>query len=691
MDPTLPYDFQSLWCSKHRDGLHYLANWQLEELFAELDESLEDHASEEERRLLEGQKRMLLPALMQIEMEVARKRGVPGRPLDDYLRVLPQYEEQLRKIFAEMESDRVNASERDTEDVPAPRDLQQWKSGNWVDCYRLVEILGRGTYGEVWKAEGIDGGLVAIKAMNVVNADKQPHPTASLEARAESLAGEARVLRKLTGKNLRVPKYVGKGEHHGRRYLVMECIEGRDLRSARMQPGNWHWRRCTEIVLSLLETVERLTSLSYYHYDIKPHNVILDPEDRAWVIDLGSAQSWEQMCARFLDPYPATSKGYAPPELLLGWDTQFTAQTGIYLVGGVLYYLLTGKHPKPENEKAWEQFEAHKLTPQAPGELHPGLPEWLDALCLRMLAHNREDRPLNATAVIEEIRRELSAPPPTPAPLLDTGVARKAPPATSTWRRIAGLTALVVAVGGTTLGALSILGPRNQVPLRMLSPEDMAFVSIGENKHHRIPEGPVVVKDGVQFKNSWPTLMSVFEAAVQDGKFTTTIPLDVTGKVNSIGLAHNRQQEKLDDLSLPVYTFSMLTLSPALTPEDDLEWEFSYDKFYSTNPDVPEPGEGQVAEGQIRSVAPEKIHLKTFKVRRRPESPHFLLRLSFEDNYLMSVDVNGTNIAFPAASPISPRVTGFVYLLIDSLITSDTQPEDWGKVWLGKPHTVLGP
>ena len=77
MDPTLPYDFQSLWCSKHRDGLHYLPHWQLEELFAELDESLEEHASEEERRLLEGQKRMLLPALMQIEMEVARKRGVP--------------------------------------------------------------------------------------------------------------------------------------------------------------------------------------------------------------------------------------------------------------------------------------------------------------------------------------------------------------------------------------------------------------------------------------------------------------------------------------------------------------------------------------------------------------------------------------------------------------------------------------
>ncbi|MFN5297560.1 MAG: serine/threonine protein kinase, partial [Planctomycetaceae bacterium] len=312
------------------------------------------------------------------------------------------------KIFAERESDRVNPSERDTEGGPAPGALQQWESGNWVDCYRLVEILGRGTYGEVWKAEGIDGGLVAIKAMNMVNAVNKPYPNAALDALAEILAGEARVLRELTGKNLRVPKYVGKGEHHGRRYLVMECIEGRDLRSARMQPGNWDWRRCTEIVLSLLETVERLTSLSYYHYDIKPNNVILDPEDRAWVIDLGSAQSWEQMCARFLDPYPATSKDYAPPELLVGQDTQFTAQTGIYLVGGVLYYLLTGKHPKPKSEKAKENFETHKLTPQAPGELHPGLPEWLDALCLRMLAHNREDRPLNATAVIEEIRRELS-------------------------------------------------------------------------------------------------------------------------------------------------------------------------------------------------------------------------------------------------------------------------------------------
>ena len=678
MDPTLPYDFQSLWCSKHRDGLHYLANWQLEELFAELDESLEEHASEEERRLLEGQKRMLLPALMQIEMEVARNRGVPGRPLADYLRVLPQYEEQLRKIFAERESDRVNASERDTEDVPAPGALQQWKSGNWVDCYRLVEILGSGGFGEVWQAQGFDGGLVAIKAMNLVTADKQPHQTASLEARAEILAGEARILRELTGKKLRVPKYVGYGDHHGRSYLVMEYIEGRDLKSARRKPGNWQWPRCAEIVLSLLETVERLTSLSYYHYDIKPHNVILDPKDQAWVIDLGSAQSWEQMCAGLSDPTLPTTYAYAPPELLTGRDKQFSAQTGIYFVGGVLYYLLTGKHPKPETREARQQFDAHKLTPQAPGELHLGLPEWLDALCLRMLAHNKEDRPLNATAVIEELRRELSVPPPTPAPLLDTGVARKAPPATSTWRRIAGLTALVVAVGGTTLGALSILGGPDDKPIR-----DEQGISQEVHSIRGTTDGIVYPPQldpnghGWTYSNTFLASRKIWTIPHHSKPFTLRVDLSLSGDFNATGLAFNFQEEQQAGSDRAITSFDLLCFSPKLEAAargDHRQWKFRYGRFAVTNPSDPKPGALQSQEGTLRQDD-EPIASADFYLDNRPDN--LRLELTFERNQLVSMNVNGVAMTVPSHEPL-PKWEGKIELLIDSLDTDNP-----GKVRVG--------
>ncbi|MFM8220295.1 MAG: serine/threonine protein kinase, partial [Planctomycetaceae bacterium] len=438
--------------------------------------------------------------------------------------------------------------------------------------------------------------------------------------------------------------------------------------------------------------MSELNRLSYYNYDIKPPNVMLDEEDRAWVIDLGSAQSWEEMCRRVLDPTRPTTRHYAPPELAFG-DKIFTAQTGIYLVGGVLYFLLTKKPPHPRNRQALELFSLHAGRPQPPGEVYIGLPDWLDDLCLQMLDPKQEHRPKNATVVIEALQRGLAETPSTPAALLDTGRPEVLPdptapaagsrhvvPRLAGWR-LTSLVSLLVASALLGLGALSLRGTGEQKPLRMLSPANMLPVSIGENKHHRIPEGPIVIKDGVKFKNSWPTLISVFEATSHPGRFTTTIPMDVNGNVNSIGLAHNRQQEKLDATSPLVYTFTMLKLAPSLTPEDELDWEFSYDKYYSTNPDVPEPGEGPVAEGQLRSTAPEEIHLKTFKVRRRPESQHFRLRLSFEDNFLTSVDVNGTSIVLPAASQKSPQVTGFVYLLIDSLITSDTQPEDWGEVW----------
>jgi predicted Ser/Thr protein kinase len=582
--------------------------------------------------------------------------------------------------------------------------LQQWKSGNWVDCYRLVEILGRGTYGEVWKAEGIDGGLVAIKAMNMVNAVNKPYPNAALDALAEILAGEARVLRELTGKNLRVPKYVGKGEHHGRRYLVMECIEGRDLRSARMQPGNWDWRRCTEIVLSLLETVERLTSLSYYHYDIKPHNVILDPEDRAWVIDLGSAQSWEQMCARFLDPYPATSKDYAPPELLVGQDTQFTAQTGIYLVGGVLYYLLTGKHPKPKSEKAKENFETHKLTPQAPGELHPGLPEWLDALCLRMLAHNREDRPLNATAVIEEIRRELSAPPPTAAPLLAVDLGEHIRPTAlspaepvrrgSRWAgwRIAILVALVGSCATLGLGAFSLLRDAGEPPFRLCALEDRVPV---HTPGWVFQDPPRVWRDGawVKHQGSWPTLIRLGHVKSISGALEAKLDLHVVGKVNAIGLGHTLEIVSGKDGGLPKAEFQLLCLRPGTVAEPPDRYSYRYAKFQITNPNPTQVDPnfltlpGHLEQMTLEDQAP--IPEVPFFIRN--ELPNLSLRLKIVNHYLTEVDINGATFFIDAASEKWPKLQGDVYLLIDSYISPNTTPADWGTVSTGELQTQILP
>ncbi|MFM8583969.1 MAG: serine/threonine protein kinase, partial [Planctomycetaceae bacterium] len=643
-DPTISRDTAKFWRDKHRVELQTKPDWRLEDLFDDIDDMLSIEASPTDangqpQRSGENLKRMLLADLIRIEVEVAEATYRARRSLEDYLRALPQYAPRIRQVFTELDSLRDKRSEPDTNRDSKPVGLEVWTPGEWKGRYRLEEKLGQGTYGEVWKATDEEGTFVAIKALRLLKADNQTLESLSRAERKAILRDEGEVLTALTGKNLRVPKYVDFGEHNERPYLVMEYIDGLNLQAARGEREDWGWPRCVRIILSLLETVRELNRNSYYHYDIKPSNVMLDPQDQAWVIDLGSAQSWEQTCAGQLDSQPVFSEQYRPPELWPAKAQSFTAETGIYLVGGVLYFLLTHRSPNPRFMETNDAFKRCEYTPQPPGELHIGLPGWLDTLCLQMLQGRKEKRPKNASEVIEALKRGLAETPSTPAALLDTGRPEVLPdptapaagsrhvvPRLAGWR-LTSLVSLLVASALLGLGALSLRGTGEQKPLRMLSPANMLPVSIGENKHHRIPEGPIVIKDGVKFKNSWPTLISVFEATSHPGRFTTSIPMDVNGNVNSIGLAHNRQQEKLDANSLLVYTFTMLKLAPSLTPEDELDWEFSYDKYYSTNPDVPEPGEGPVAEGQLRSTAPEEIHLKTFKVRRRPESPHFRLRL----------------------------------------------------------------
>jgi ABC-type oligopeptide transport system substrate-binding subunit/predicted Ser/Thr protein kinase len=205
-------------------------------------------------------------------------------------------------------------------------------SGQEIRGYKLVERIGEGGFGVVYRAEqpSVDR-EVAIKVILPEFAD---HPEF-----VQRFEAEARMVAKLEHPHI-VPLYDYWRDEEGA-FLVMRWLRGGSLRDA-LESGPWE----VEAVGQLLEHIADALSMAHeygvIHRDLKPENILLDDEGNAYLTDFGIAKD--------LDREGLTQTGrivgsvdYLAPEQAKGEEV--TPRTDIYGLGVLLYEMLTSEHP----------------------------------------------------------------------------------------------------------------------------------------------------------------------------------------------------------------------------------------------------------------------------------------------------------------------------------------------------------
>ncbi len=258
-----------------------------------------------------------------------------------------------------------------------------------ADRYRIVELLGRGGMGIVYKVEHVRiGKLLAMKLL------------------AGELSRNQEVVRRfkteaLTASKLSSPNTVqvfdfGVAESQGLTYLVMELVTGDDLGRVLKLNNALPATRIGRIVLQVANSLAEAHQLGIVHRDIKPENVMIlparDGSDLAKVLDFGLAKLREGSELSEL-----TSQGaivgtpyFMSPEQVRGDPVD--PRSDIYSLGALMYRALTGVHPF-SGPSPMSVFAKHLTEdPRPPHEVSPTVPRGMSEIVLRALRKDPKER-----------------------------------------------------------------------------------------------------------------------------------------------------------------------------------------------------------------------------------------------------------------------------------------------------------
>ena len=268
--------------------------------------------------------------------------------------------------------------------------------------YRLLELLGRGGMGEVWRAydTAIDR-IVALK-MLLPHFAKDP----DFEQRFRR---EARAAARLDDPHI-VPIH-DVGEIDDRLYVTMRLINGTDLQTmidnSPLEPG-----RAVSIIEQIASALNSAHKVGLVHRDVKPSNILVDENGFAYLIDFG--------IARAADDTRLTSAGsaigtwaYMAPERFSSGEIH--PSSDIYALACVFYQCLTGEQPFPGSTLEQVAVGHMVAPPPRPSETAPTVPTALDEVIAIGLAKQPAQRYPTAVEMASAARRVISgAGQPTP-------------------------------------------------------------------------------------------------------------------------------------------------------------------------------------------------------------------------------------------------------------------------------------
>ena len=201
------------------------------------------------------------------------------------------------------------------------------------DRFRLEEKVGSGGMSSVYRA--FDPTLERHVAIKLMHRDISSDPD-----QLERFRREARAVAQLNHPH--VVTVIDAGEDDGAPYIVFEYVEGETLKERIRRLGKLPVAEAVAYAVEIGRALECAHEHRLVHRDVKPQNVLIDPDGRAKVTDFGIARSLEAQGLTATGRVLGTTD-YVSPEQALGHEV--TAQSDIYSLGVVLYEMLTGEIP----------------------------------------------------------------------------------------------------------------------------------------------------------------------------------------------------------------------------------------------------------------------------------------------------------------------------------------------------------
>ncbi len=274
-----------------------------------------------------------------------------------------------------------------------------------LERFRIVSVLGQGGFSTVYRA--FDEVLVRDVAIKVV-----PCQFDSKTGQSDHRLVEARAAARLSHVNI-VPLYEVHQEMDAV-YLVSEFCDGPSLETwLREHTGPVQPDLAAELVLRLTQAVAHAHSRGLIHRDIKPGNVLLGPtEERDSVLgftprltDFGLVRDLRERNLTASSNTIAGTCEYMPPEQILGGEPSVLAQGDVYAIGVLFYRLLTGRMPHVGETTVALLHNICTTEPIRPRVWEKKIPRNLEAICLKCMSKQVNDRYASATELSDDIVR----------------------------------------------------------------------------------------------------------------------------------------------------------------------------------------------------------------------------------------------------------------------------------------------
>jgi len=253
--------------------------------------------------------------------------------------------------------------------------------GKTLGNYQLIEQIGEGGMAEVYKAyeSGVDR-HVAVKIM-------LPHLARDADFRAR-FDREARSIAML--EHIHILPIYAYGEEDGMLYLSMRFMPYGSLEDYIEKDGPLPMEEISRILLELAAALDYAHERGVLHRDVKPENVLMDYNKNTFLSDFGLARMLERsvnLTGNFLAGTPA----YMSPEQCFG-NEDIDGRADQYALAIVLFQMVTGTLPF-EHENPLKMIQMHiRSQPPSPRELRPDLNEIAEAVIMRALAKEPDER-----------------------------------------------------------------------------------------------------------------------------------------------------------------------------------------------------------------------------------------------------------------------------------------------------------